>query len=148
MMSPHGPRMVGGSSIPGLPEPDERLGHGLRALKGLRPYLWPRDSLELRVRVVLALLLLIAARLINIAIPFFYKGAVDALSVKSPGVIAVPIAMILAYGMARVLSQGFNELRNAVFAKVGQRAGRLWFHASLVRSQRLQVFSVRRSLYA
>ena len=124
MMSPHGPRMVGGSAIPGLPEPDERLGQGLRALKGLGPYLWPRDSLELRVRVVLALALLIGGKLISIAIPFLYKDAVDALSVKSPGVIAVPILVILAYGAARVLSQSFNELRNAVFAKVGQRAVR------------------------
>ena len=124
MMNPHGPRMVGASSTPGLPEPDERLGQGLRALKGLGPYLWPRDSFELRARVVLALALLIAGKLVNIAIPFFYKDAVDALSVKSPGAIAVPIAVILAYGAARVLSQGFNELRNAVFAKVGQRAVR------------------------
>src|SRR5437773_6559001 len=119
-MSPHSPRMVGQSSMTGLPEPEERLGEGLRALKGLGPYLWPRDSIELRVRVVLALALLIAGKLVNIAIPFFYKDAVDALSVKGPGAIAVPIAVILAYGGARVLSQGFNELRNAVFAKVGQ----------------------------
>jgi ATP-binding cassette, subfamily B, heavy metal transporter len=125
MMNPHGPRMVGASSTPGLPEPDERLGQGLRALKGLGPYLWPRDSLELRARVVLALALLIAGKLVNIAIPFLYKDAVDALTVKSPGAIAVPIAVILAYGGARVLSQSFNELRNAVFAKVGQRAVRL-----------------------
>ena len=124
MMSPHGPRMVGGSSNSGLPEPDERLGQGLRALRGLGPYLWPRDSLELRARVVLALALLIAGKLISIAIPFLYKDAVDALSVKSPGAIAVPIAVVLAYGAARVLSQSFNELRNAVFAKVGQRAVR------------------------
>ena len=124
MMSPHGPRMVGESSTPGLPEPDERLGQGLRALKGLGPYLWPRDSLELRIRVVLALALLITGKLVSIAIPFLYKDAVDALSVKSPGVIAVPVAVILAYGAARVLSQSFNELRNAVFAKVGQRAVR------------------------
>ena len=124
MMSPHGPRMVGGGSSAGLPEPDERLGQGLRALKGLGPYLWPRDSLELRIRVVVALALLIAGKLISIAIPFLYKDAVDALSVKSPGVIAVPVLAILAYGAARVLSQSFNELRNAVFAKVGQRAVR------------------------
>jgi len=124
MMSPHGPRMVGGSSAPGLPEPDERLGQGLRALKGLGPYLWPRASLELRIRVVLALVLLICGKLISIAIPFLYKDAVDALSVKGPGVIAVPVLVILAYGAARVLSQSFNELRNAVFAKVSQRAVR------------------------
>src|SRR5215213_3037503 len=123
-MSPRGARIVGRSSITGLPEPDERLGEGLRALKGLGPYLWPRDSLELRVRVVAALVLLVAGKLVNITIPLFYKHAVDALSAPGPGLIAVPVAVILAYGAARVLSQGFNELRNAVFAKVGQRAVR------------------------
>ncbi|HEV8679632.1 MAG TPA: ABC transporter transmembrane domain-containing protein, partial [Stellaceae bacterium] len=126
-MSPHSPRMVGRSSIAGLPEPDERLGEGLRALKQLGPYLWPRNALELRARIVLALVLLVAGKLVNITIPFLYKAAVDALS--QPGaaqaaMIAVPVAAILAYGAARVMSQGFNELRNAVFAKVGQRAVR------------------------
>src|SRR3954452_13758453 len=123
-MSPRSGRMVGRSSISGLPEPDERLGEGLRALKGLAPYLWPRDSLELRVRVVLALVLLVAGKLVNITIPLFYKYAVDALTAPNPGLVAVPVALILSYGAARVLSQGFNELRNAVFAKVGQRAVR------------------------
>src|SRR5437016_12150576 len=123
-MSPHGPRMVGRSSVTGLPEPDERLGEGLRALKRLGPYLWRRDSLELRARVVLAVLLLIAGKLVNVTIPFLYKHAVDALTVPSPALVAVPVAVIVAYGAARVTGQGFNELRNAVFAKVGQRAVR------------------------
>src|SRR6476620_4858441 len=128
-MSPRGGRVVGRSSIAGLPEPDERLGEGLRALRGLTPYLWPRDSRDLRARVVLAVVLLVAGKLVNITIPLFYKQAVDALSVNTgaapnPGLVAVPVALILAYGAARVLSQGFNELRNAVFAKVGQRAVR------------------------
>src|SRR4051794_28938293 len=128
-MSPRGGRMVGRSSVSGLPEPDERLGEGLRALRGLAPYLWPRDSLELRLRVVLALVLLVAGKLVNITIPLFYKHAVDALSVNTgaapnPGLVAVPVALILSYGAARVLSQGFNELRNGVFAKVAQRAVR------------------------
>jgi ABC-type transport system involved in Fe-S cluster assembly fused permease/ATPase subunit len=126
-MSPHGPRMVGRSSIAGLPEPKERLVEGLRALKGLGPYLWPRDSVELRARVVLALALLAAGKLVNITVPLFYKAAVDALSgpgAATVGMIAVPVGVILAYGLARVMSQGFNELRNAVFAKVGQRAVR------------------------
>src|ERR1700731_1694753 len=126
-MSPHGPRMVGRSSIAGLPEPKERLVEGLRALKGLGPYLWPRDSVELRARVVLALALLAAGKLVNITVPLFYKAAVDALSgpgAAAAGLIVVPVGVILAYGLARVMSQGFNELRNAVFAKVGQRAVR------------------------
>ena len=108
--------------------PKGTLIDGLRALKGLFPYLWPRDSLELRVRVVLAVALLAGGKLINITIPFFYKGAVDALSGKSaPGggaaaVAAVPVMLIVAYGVARLFSGSFNELRNAVFAKVEQRA--------------------------
>src|SRR5947208_11285297 len=125
-MSPHGPRMVGRSSISGLPEPREKLVEGLRALRGLGPYLWPRDSIELRVRVVLAMALLIAGKLVNITVPLFYKQAVDALSCAGTAgaVIAVPVGLILAYGLARVTSQGFNELRNGVFAQVAQRSSR------------------------
>ncbi len=125
-MSPHGPRMVGRSSVTGLAEPEERLAAGLRALKGLRPYLWPRDSFELRLRVVLAMLLLVAGKLVTITIPFFYKAAIDALArpAAASAIIAVPVGVILAYGAARVMSQGFNQLRDAVFAKVEQRAVR------------------------
>ena len=95
----------------------------LRALRSLTPYLWPRDSVELRLRVVLAIGFLIAGRLLNISVPFLYKHAIDALA---PGraLIAVPVALVIAYGLARVMAQGFNELRNAAFAKVTQRAVR------------------------
>jgi ABC-type transport system involved in Fe-S cluster assembly fused permease/ATPase subunit len=116
-MTPHG------RPLPILVAPHQRgrLKHELRALKSLAPYLWPRDSFGLRVRVVLALLFLLAGKLVNICVPFLYKQAVDALS-PAKVVIAVPVALIIAYGLARVMSQGFNELRNAVFAKVSQRA--------------------------
>jgi len=70
---------------------------------------------------VLAVAFLLAGKLVNIYVPLLYKHAVDALS-PSNAVIVVPIALIVAYGAARVMSQGFNELRNAVFAKVSQRA--------------------------
>jgi ATP-binding cassette subfamily B protein len=118
--------MVGRSSFSGLPEPQEKLAEGLRALKGLGPYLWPRDSVELRVRVVVALALLIAGKLVNITVPLLYKQAVDALSGAGAAgaVIAVPVGVILAYGLARVMAQGFNQLRDGVFAKVAQRAVR------------------------
>ena len=106
--------------------PQGRLIDGLRALKGLFPYLWPRDSQELRARVVLAVALLAGGKLVNITVPFFYKGAVDALSGKggAAGVVAVPVMLIVAYGLSRLFSGSFNELRNAVFAKVEQRAVR------------------------
>jgi len=115
-MSPHGrPISVGPARSKG------RLKDELQALKSLAPYLWPRDSFELRARVVLAVAFLLAGKLVNIYVPLLYKHAVDALS-PSNAVITVPIALIVAYGVARVMSQGFNELRNAVFAKVSQRA--------------------------
>jgi ATP-binding cassette subfamily B protein len=115
-MSPHGrPISVGPA------RPKGGLRDELQALKSLAPYLWPRDSFELRARVVLAVGFLLAGKLVNIYIPLLYKHAVDALS-PSNAVIVVPIALIVAYGAARVISQGFNELRNAVFAKVSQRA--------------------------
>ena len=115
-MSPHGrPISVGPARSKG------RLKDELKALKSLAPYLWPRDSFELRARVVLAVAFLLAGKLVNIYVPLLYKHAVDALS-PSNAVIVVPIALIVAYGVARVMSQGFNELRNAVFAKVSQRA--------------------------
>jgi ATP-binding cassette, subfamily B, heavy metal transporter len=117
-MSPRGPL------VPlGPPRQKGRLKEELRALKSLTPYLWPRDSLGLRVRVVLALGFLIAGKLVNIYVPLFYKHAVDALSPANVAV-TVPVALIVAYGVARVMAQGFNELRNAVFAKVSQRAVR------------------------
>jgi ATP-binding cassette, subfamily B, heavy metal transporter len=115
-MSPHGrPISIGPA------RPKGRLKDELQALKSLTPYLWPRDSFELRARVVLAVAFLLVGKLVNIYVPLLYKHAVDALS-PSNTVVAVPIALIVAYGAARVMSQGFNELRNAVFAKVSQRA--------------------------
>ena len=105
----------------GPPRQKGRLKDELRALKSLAPYLWPRDSFGLRMRVVLALVFLLAGKLVNICVPLLYKQAVDALSPANLA-IAVPVGLIIGYGLARVMSQGFNELRNAVFAKVSQRA--------------------------
>ncbi|HWB48741.1 MAG TPA: ABC transporter ATP-binding protein/permease [Stellaceae bacterium] len=115
------------------------LRDGLRALRGLLPYLWPRDALELRLRVVAALGLLVGAKTINIAVPFLYKHAVDTLSGRY-GLVTVPVVLILAYGAARVCTQGFNELRDAVFAKVEQRAIR---RLALSTFRHLHVLSLR-----
>jgi len=105
----------------GPPRPKGGVRDELRALRWLAPYLWPRHSLELRARVVIAVGLLLAAKLLTIYVPILYKQAIDALS-PSHIVVAAPMGLIIAYGGARVLSQGFNELRTAVFAKVSQRA--------------------------
>ena len=96
----------------------------LRSLARLAPYLWPRGATELRLRVVVALIFLAFAKGINVAVPILYKRAVDALTPGVATVIAVPVALVVGYGIARVLAQVFGELRDAVFAKVGQRAVR------------------------
>ena len=96
---------------------------GWRALARLvGPHLWPRDSLELRARAVIAFALLVIAKLINIAVPFFLKMVID--QVSRPSLAAVPVAALIAYGAARLGASLFGELQDAVFAKVGQRAGR------------------------
>ena len=95
------------------------------ALSDLLPYLWPKDAKDLRVRVVLSVGLLICAKLINVAIPFFYKDIVDGLTAPEAGaVIALPLVALLAYGGARLGTAFFAQLRDAIFAKVSQHAGR------------------------
>lgn len=95
------------------------------AMLGLIPYLWPKDRKELRVRVVLSVILLICAKLINVAIPFFYKAIVDGLTAPEAAVVvALPLLALLAYGGARLGTAAFAQLRDAIFAKVSQHAGR------------------------
>jgi ATP-binding cassette, subfamily B, heavy metal transporter len=108
--------------LPGRPS-DVGLRQELKALRGLFPYLWPK-SWDLRARVLVSVLFLVAAKLVNVYVPLLYKGAVDALSPGRTAVLVVPVALIVAYGVARVTAQLFAELRDAVFAKVGQRAVR------------------------
>ena len=91
-------------------------------IRSLLPFLWPAGEIGLRVRVVVALACLVAAKAINVMVPLLYKQAVDALSIHDGSLIAVPVAVLLAYGLARVLNSAFSELRDIAFAKVGQRA--------------------------
>jgi ATP-binding cassette subfamily B protein len=90
----------------------------LGVIRRLVPYLW-----EFRGRVLLALVLLIAAKLANITVPVVMKQIVDGLS-PTAAVLAVPVALLLAYGVLRLSSTLFNELRDVVFVKVAQRAMR------------------------
>ena len=94
----------------------------VKAIRTVLPYLWPEGETGLRLRVVIAMLFLVAAKGANVVVPLFYKGAVDALSGPAETILAVPIALLVGYGLARVLSQGFGELRDAVFTRVAQRA--------------------------
>ena len=112
----------------------------LRTLRTLLPYLWPEGEAALRLRVVAAMVLLTLAKITNVVVPIFYKHAVDALSTDTALILAVPVPLLVAYGLARVLAQTFGELRDAVFAKVAQRAIR---QAGLKAFQHLHRLSLR-----
>jgi len=85
-------------------------------------HLWPKGETGLRTRVVVALGLLIVAKVTTVYVPVLYKHAVDALDGLATQAVAVPVALILAYGVARILAQALGELRDALFAPVSQRA--------------------------
>lgn len=89
-----------------------------RVVKTLLPYLW-----DFRWRVALALTFLVVAKLANIAVPLVLKEIIDSLD-KDKAVLAVPFALLAAYGLLRLSSTLFGELRDIVFVKVTQRAMR------------------------
>ncbi len=90
-----------------------------RIIFSLIPYL-----LEFRSRVVLAILLLIGAKLANVGVPLALKHVVDGLTLKNSDLIIVPMAFLLGYGLLRFASVFLGELRDAVFARVAERAMR------------------------
>ena len=110
------------------PPPTENGGarrrNDLRTIATLLPYLWPKDSRELRLRVVVAMVMLGLAKVANVYTPMLYKEAVDILTPTSGAAmaVAVPVMLIIGYGIARILSISFGELRDFFFAKVAARA--------------------------
>jgi ATP-binding cassette subfamily B protein len=100
---------------------------GLQTIGSLLPYLWPRDDMGARFRVVVAAIFLVCAKIALVWVPVVYSWAVDALVPKAGGaaaVVAVPLALIVGYGLLRVASSGFGEMRDAIFAAVQQRTVR------------------------
>ncbi len=99
---------------------------GLQTMRRVGPYLWPPGETWVKVRVVVALMLLFAAKAVSITTPWFYKFAVDALAGDAPGagvlLAAGAVGLTVAYGIARLGAVAFGELRDAVFVRVGQRA--------------------------
>jgi ABC-type transport system involved in Fe-S cluster assembly fused permease/ATPase subunit len=99
----------------------------------LLPFVWPDDRPDLKRRVVLAGFVLIAAKIITVSTPLAYKAAVDWFTGAESGsgavtpataLTIVPIALVIAYGMGRVLMMAFNQVRDVLFTKVGQNAVR------------------------
>jgi len=112
--------------LPTTPETSRES--GWRTIRRVAPFLWPEGEPGLRWRVVAAMVALLVAKLATVATPWFFKEAVDRLAPAAADartgflLAAGPIALTLAYGAMRLAGAGFTQLRDAVFAKVGQRA--------------------------
>ena len=90
----------------------------------LMPYLWPKNNKNFKIRLILAICFLIFAKLANVSVPIFLGKAVDSLDAlnKDSLIIFIPIVFIAAYGIAKFLHAGFGEIRDALFARIGQNA--------------------------
>ena len=109
------------------PQPaSEFSASGLSVIRRVAPYLWPEDKPWVKRRVVLALSMLVFAKVIAVGTPFLYKVAVDALAgeaVDAAWMMALgAVGLTIAYGMARAMTVGFQQLRDVIFAAVGQGA--------------------------
>lgn len=112
---------------PALSADDRAMGD---TLKVLFPYIWPHNRPDLKMRVYIALFILVLAKFVTVLVPYSYKWLTDSLTgelgapASVPEWLVVPMMLVIAYGVGRLLMVGFNELRNALFAKVGQHAVR------------------------
>ena len=99
---------------------------GTNVIRRVVPYLWPKDQPDMRLRVVVSMVVLVLAKLIAVWTPQFYRQAVDALAPDGASGATMlgmgAVGLTVAYGVARLMDVGFQQLRDVVFAPVGQRA--------------------------
>jgi ABC-type transport system involved in Fe-S cluster assembly fused permease/ATPase subunit len=114
-------------------------------LANLWPYMWPSGRPDLKMRVVWATVFLLASKLVLLLVPYFFKWATDALNGRMDAVDLLPsfllgaVMLVLAYNFARILQAGLNQLRDALFASVGQYAVRQLAYRTFVHLHRLSL---------
>ncbi|TWC89578.1 MULTISPECIES: ABCB family ABC transporter ATP-binding protein/permease [Rhizobium/Agrobacterium group] len=116
-----------------------------QTLINLWPYMWPEGRLDLKMRVIWATAFLVIAKLVLILVPYFFKWATDALNGKLDMVGLVPafllgaVALVIAYNLTRLIQVGLNQLRDSLFASVGQHAVRQLAYRTFVHMHRLSL---------
>ncbi len=120
-------------SVPGPAAASSMQKSMFATLRDLQPYMWPNDRPDLKRRVLLALAVLVTAKVVTVLVPYTYKWATDALTKPAAGgtatlglavLVSIPILLVVANGVGRILISVFNNLRDALFARVGQHAVR------------------------
>jgi ATP-binding cassette subfamily B protein len=102
-----------------------KQGKYIKTFKLLLPYLWPKKRKDLRIRVSFAVVALVLAKIASVSTPLVLGGAVNSLTKLSSGInllMLVPVALIIAYGAARIISFTFVAVRDALFSKVSQHS--------------------------
>ena len=114
-------------------------------LKNLWPYMWPTGRPDLKMRVVWATLYLVIAKFVLMLVPYFFKWSTDALNGKFDNIGWLPVfmlgalALIMAYNITRIVQLGLNQLRDALFASVGQYAVRQLAYKTFVHMHQLSL---------
>ena len=117
----------------------------LGTLVNLWPYMWPRDRFDLKMRVVWATVFLLVSKFVLILVPYFFKWATDALNGKLdmagllPTFLLGAVALVIVYNLTRVAQVGLNQLRDALFASVGQYAVRQLAYRTFVHMHKLSL---------
>ncbi len=117
----------------------------METLVNLWPYMWPADRRDLKMRVVWATVFLIVSKFVLILVPYFFKWATDALNGKLDMVGLLPafllgaVVLVIAYNVVRIAQVGLNQLRDALFASVGQYAVRQLAYKTFVHMHRLSL---------
>ena len=106
------------------PKKAEEKDAGWGTLRRFLPYLWPAGEPALKSRVVVAVLLVLAAKAATLTMPFAYKAAVDRMSAGMDAAAGLIMALVIAYAGARCAGVLFDNVRNAIFERVGQDAAR------------------------
>ncbi|MBP1843671.1 ATP-binding cassette subfamily B protein [Rhizobium petrolearium] len=117
----------------------------LGTLVNLWPYMWPEGRADLKARVLWATLFLFVAKLVLLAVPYFFKWATDALNGKLdmqgllPTFLLGAVVLVIAYNFTRILQLGLNQLRDSLFASVGQYAVRQLAYRTFVHMHQLSL---------
>lgn len=117
----------------------------LATLVNLWPYMWPTGRRDLKARVVWATVFLIVAKLVLIGVPYFFKWATDALNGKLdmagilPAFLLGAVVLVIAYNLTRIVQLALNQLRDSLFASVGQHAVRQLAYKTFVHMHQLSL---------
>ena len=119
-------------------------GQTFQTIADLWPYMWPSERPDLKRRVVTAFAALVLAKIVTVLVPYTYKWITDYLAGESqpdflPVFLLMPVMLVVAYCIGRIMMVAFNQLRDALFARVGQYAVRQLAHKTFVHIHQLSL---------